>query len=203
MLLERINFLFYFYFVLINSRVDDHSINCEQSTDGGVHLQRNAKWTRLVHPWWNWQYHSPSYLLWRSGCWNLRLLNFHPGVFKRLLISWCSIYSIASNDISINICQHLFQTNSLGVGAHWAKYDAWRVGDTKLDWFGAQPGQGTYNDATAYGTPLAWTTSNQAISGYHPLNKYAHACIQFMTLTHSNWHLYGSHYWWIDRIWLW
>ncbi len=66
------------------------------------------------------------------------------------------------------------QTNSLGIGAHWEKYDAWRVGDTKLDWFGPQPGQGTYMGSTAFGTPLAWTTDNQAKSGYHPLNKYSH-----------------------------
>lgn len=36
-------------------------------------------------------------------------------------------------------------TNSLGTDpALFGKYDAWREGDTKLDWWGPQVGQGTY-----------------------------------------------------------
>jgi alpha-amylase len=53
--------------------------------------------------------------------------------------------------------------NSLGTGTPWASYDAWRVGDTKLDWFGTQAGQGTYLGSSAFGTPLAWTTSNSTL----------------------------------------
>jgi alpha-amylase len=63
------------------------------------------------------------------------------------------------------------KTNSLGVGAAWAGYDAWRVGDTKLDWFGAQAGQGNYMGNPAFGTPLALTTNNPAKPEYQPLNK--------------------------------
>jgi alpha-amylase len=59
----------------------------------------------------------------------------------------------------------------LGVGAPWESYDAWRIGDTKLDWFGAQAGQGTYMDSSAFGTPLAWTTSNSILPEYQELNK--------------------------------
>jgi alpha-amylase len=63
------------------------------------------------------------------------------------------------------------KTNSLGTGTSWQKYDAWRIGDTKLDWYGAQKGQGTYNGALAQGTPMAWTTDNPAAPEYQPLNK--------------------------------
>lgn len=63
------------------------------------------------------------------------------------------------------------KTNSLGNGSPWASYDAWRVGDSKLDWFGAQAGQGTYMGITAFGTPLGWTTNNPANPAYQPLNK--------------------------------
>ncbi|EFX66440.1 hypothetical protein DAPPUDRAFT_229423 [Daphnia pulex] len=78
-------------------------------------------------------------------------------------------------DAESSTCAISIQTNSLGNGVPWAKYDAWRVGDTKLDWFGAQPGQGTYMGTTAFGTPLAWTTSNSAKPEYQPLNKWGDA----------------------------
>jgi alpha-amylase len=61
--------------------------------------------------------------------------------------------------------------NSLGVGTPWVGYDAWRVGDTKLDWLGAQAGQGTYMGSPAFGTPLVWTANNSAKPEYQELNK--------------------------------
>lgn len=64
----------------------------------------------------------------------------------------------------------IWQATSLGTGPHWAKYDAWREGDTKLDWFGVQPGQGIYETYVAYGTPLAWTTNAPGENGYQQLN---------------------------------
>ena len=63
------------------------------------------------------------------------------------------------------------QVNSLGIGTPWAGYNAWRVGDTKLDWFGAQKGQESFNGNPASGTPMAWTTNNPAKPEYQPLNK--------------------------------
>ncbi len=79
--------LFYFYFVLINSWVDndnlyhnvvDHPVTWDQSKNGGVHLQIYDTRTGHVHPWWNRQYR-PSDLPGRRQCRNLWLRNFHRG----------------------------------------------------------------------------------------------------------------------------
>ncbi|XP_037799098.1 alpha-amylase-like [Penaeus monodon] len=70
--------------------------------------------------------------------------------------------------------------SSLGTDSHYAKYDAWREGDTKLDWFGAQAGQGSYMGAAASGSPLAWTTNQAGGAGHQDLNTF------------------GEHYWMID-----
>ena len=51
-------------------------------------------------------------------------------------------------------------------------YNAWRVGDTKLDWYFAQEGQGTHNGASAMGTPGVWTTNDPSHDGYQELNTY-------------------------------
>ncbi|XP_057380580.1 alpha-amylase-like [Daphnia carinata] len=69
-------------------------------------------------------------------------------------------------------CSISINATALGTGTHWAKYDAWRVGDTKLDWFGVQPGQGIYQTYVAYGTPLAWTTNVPGTNGYQQLNTW-------------------------------
>lgn len=66
----------------------------------------------------------------------------------------------------------LKQINSLGASTHYDKYNGWRVGDSKLDWFGAETGQGTYTGQAPEGTPLAWTSSTSTSPGYQPLNKY-------------------------------
>ncbi|KAI9550247.1 hypothetical protein GHT06_001534 [Daphnia sinensis] len=89
------------------------------------------------------------------------------GVNKETIRPSCaSDVNAATSDCSISI-----NATSLGTGSHWAKYDAWRVGDTKLDWFGAQPGQGYYQTFGAFGTPLAWTT-NEPGDGYQQLNTW-------------------------------
>ncbi|KAK3885398.1 hypothetical protein Pcinc_010396 [Petrolisthes cinctipes] len=61
-------------------------------------------------------------------------------------------------------------TNLLGTIQHYEKYNAWRVGDTRLDWSGAQPGQDVYQGIPAEGTPLVWTTNNVLSPGYQELN---------------------------------
>jgi hypothetical protein len=66
------------------------------------------------------------------------------------------------------------QVNSLGNGTSWEKYDAWRIGDTKLDWYGAQKGQGTYMGTSASGTPMALTTNVKGKPEYQELNKYSY-----------------------------
>lgn len=62
------------------------------------------------------------------------------------------------------------QTNSLGTGTSWAGYDGWRLGDTKLDWFGPETGQGAYGGITPQGTPVAWTSATATNPSYQPLN---------------------------------
>ncbi|XP_046634592.1 alpha-amylase-like isoform X2 [Daphnia pulicaria] len=88
-----------------------------------------------------------------------------------------TVRPICQDDVNAETsdCAISIEVNSLGVGTHWAKYDAWRVGDTKLDWFGAQVGQGTYNGLPAYGTPLAWTTNKPDQIQHHPLNEWGDA----------------------------
>ena len=89
---------------------------------------------------------------------------FHNYFFKNRdthLLSMLKFFFLISFD----------QVNSLGIGTPWAGYNAWRVGDTKLDWFGAQKGQESFNGNPASGTPMAWTTNNPAKPEYQPLNK--------------------------------
>ncbi|CAG0888559.1 unnamed protein product [Cyprideis torosa] len=90
----------------------------------------------------------------------------------------CNNYNSAAD----NPCAVSIQTESLGSTSHYDKYNAWRVGDTKLDWFGSapEPGQGEYNGVPASGTPLAWTSSSSSSPGYQPLNTY------------------GDHYWMVS-----
>nr|CAH0104526.1 unnamed protein product [Daphnia galeata] len=69
-------------------------------------------------------------------------------------------------------CSISIQVNSLGTGTPWTSYDAWRNGDTKLEWFGTQAGLGTYLGSSAFGTPLAWTKSNSTLPEYQKLTKW-------------------------------
>ncbi|KAA0192642.1 hypothetical protein HAZT_HAZT001198 [Hyalella azteca] len=85
-----------------------------------------------------------------------------------------------TDDVTTDPCAIDHTVNSLGTTTHYDKYNAWSEGDTKLDWFGAEAGQGTYGGQAASGTPLAWTSSNPSNPGYQPLNKY------------------GDHYWMLD-----
>ncbi|CAG0902207.1 unnamed protein product [Darwinula stevensoni] len=83
-------------------------------------------------------------------------------------------------DAETSECAISITTNSLGETAHYEKYNSWREGDTKLDWYGVQTGQGTFNGQPADGSPLAWTSHLTASPGYQPLNTY------------------GEHYWMLD-----
>ncbi|XP_022105424.1 uncharacterized protein LOC110987206 [Acanthaster planci] len=69
-----------------------------------------------------------------------------------------------------------------------AQYNAWKTGDNFLDWYGVEDGQNTYNNVSAEGTPLIWTTNNSSNTanvatdgyGYTPLNQW------------------GANYWMVD-----
>jgi len=56
---------------------------------------------------------------------------------------------------------------------HYADYRSWAVGDTVLDWQGAEDGQGEASgQRTAGGSPTVWTTDDQSNTAtYHSLNK--------------------------------
>lgn len=75
-----------------------------------------------------------------------------------------------SADVETDPCAIDIDTKLLGTIAHYEKYNAWRVGDTRLDWSGGQPGQDVYQGIPAEGTPLAWTTNNVLSPGYQELN---------------------------------
>ena len=75
-------------------------------------------------------------------------------------------------DAATSACAIGIETTSLGATVHYDKYNAWRVGDTKLDWYGVQVGQGSYSGQVASGTPLAWTSNDATQPGYQSLNKY-------------------------------
>ncbi|KAJ8298305.1 hypothetical protein KUTeg_024836, partial [Tegillarca granosa] len=85
-----------------------------------------------------------------------------------------------SNDASTSNCAIPIRNHKIGTGAHYAGFHAWQVGDTHLDWYGAEQGQGSYHGKTAQGTPAVWTTNKPNHAGYSDLNTY------------------GDHYWLID-----
>ncbi|KAK3852672.1 hypothetical protein Pcinc_040753 [Petrolisthes cinctipes] len=85
-----------------------------------------------------------------------------------------------TSDTETDPCAIDITTNSLGTTSHYDKYNSWRVGDTKLDWNGAQTAQGSYSGQVASGTPLAWTSNSQGSPGYQDLNTF------------------GDHYWMVD-----
>ena len=81
----------------------------------------------------------------------------------RLLVVECS------NDCSIPI-RHCLETTPNT--AHYSGYRSWAVGDTLLDWYGAEQGQGTVSGCAASGSPAVWTTNDQSnTAAYHHLNK--------------------------------
>jgi len=78
---------------------------------------------------------------------------------------------------STSACAIPIISSSLGTTAHYDKYNAWRVGDSKLDWYGGEPGQGSYQGSQAQGTPTVWTSNLASSPGYQPDNTW------------------GDHYW--------
>jgi alpha-amylase len=85
-----------------------------------------------------------------------------------------------SSDAATSACAIYISHNSLGTTSHYDKYNAWRVNNDKLNWYGAQPNQGTYQGTKAAGTPTAWTSNNPSSPGYQPDN------------------VWGDHYWKVD-----
>ena len=90
--------------------------------------------------------------------------------FERLLLdTGCSTNAGTSG------CAIPIKHRPLGTSAHFAKYNAWSVGDNFLDWYGAESGQGTYQGQVAEGTPAVWTTNVAGQTGHNDLNTYVSA----------------------------
>ncbi|CAG0880034.1 unnamed protein product [Cyprideis torosa] len=85
-----------------------------------------------------------------------------------------------SEDAATSACAIDISTRSLGETEHYSKYNSWREEDNKLDWYGAERSQGTYNGQSAEGSPLAWTSSSSGSPGYQELNTF------------------GDHYWMLE-----
>ncbi|CAH1784331.1 unnamed protein product [Owenia fusiformis] len=85
-----------------------------------------------------------------------------------------------TDDAKTSACAIPISVKSIGATSHYDKYNAWRVGDEHLDWYGRETDQGTFNGIQAEGTPAAWTSDSQASSGYNPLNRF------------------GEHYWMVE-----
>ncbi|KHJ99108.1 alpha amylase, catalytic domain protein [Oesophagostomum dentatum] len=56
--------------------------------------------------------------------------------------------------------------------ASFSEYKAWSYNDNYLDFQGAEYYQGLHNGGRAYGTPLIWSTNEQADPSYQKYNKY-------------------------------
>ena len=80
-------------------------------------------------------------------------------------------FSGCTENAATSPCAISIAYNSLGTSSHYAKYNDWSVGDTKLDWYGREPGQGTHNGAQAEGSVMAWTSNQQGSPGYQDLNR--------------------------------
>jgi len=84
-----------------------------------------------------------------------------------------------TENAATSACAVSITHNDMGSTPHYDGYNDWKVGDTKLDWYGAESGQGTHGGVTAVGTPLVWTSDDPTSAGYQPTSK-------------------GEHYWMVD-----
>lgn len=91
---------------------------------------------------------------------------FIRGGIDQIIRPGCEIEDAETSPCAISI-----SVNSLGSGDPYLSYNAYRLNDTKLDWYGAQVNQGTYLGKPASGTPMAWTTNVPTAPEYQPLNK--------------------------------
>ena len=82
-----------------------------------------------------------------------------------------SCFKGCHSDPETDPCSMSIEHNPLGTGDHYEKYNAWRQGDTKLNWYGAMEGQGDYQGIEAAGTPCVWTTNQLGHPGYQEDNR--------------------------------
>ena len=97
----------------------------------------------------------------------LLITNLEPNPIMMVNSLFCARITVPSID-NADPNKHINYCNIFCIEA----YNAWRIGDTKLDWYFAQEGQGTHNGASAMGTPGVWTTNDASHDGYQELNTY-------------------------------
>ena len=74
-------------------------------------------------------------------------------------------------DARTDPCAIEIRTRLLGTTSTYDEYDAWRVGDDHLDWYGPEIAQGSYASVPASGTPLHWTSNDPFNPNYQELNE--------------------------------
>ena len=76
----------------------------------------------------------------------------------------CVVGDALADNCSIGI-----RVNQLGGGlSHFADYNRWALGDSRLDWYYRQAGQAQ----DAWGTPMVWTTDDVTDYRHRPQNQY-------------------------------
>ncbi|KAK6172969.1 hypothetical protein SNE40_016515 [Patella caerulea] len=83
-------------------------------------------------------------------------------------------------DANTSPCAISINHPDLGSSTFFSKYNAWKVGDNFLDFYGGEAGQASFGNQPAEGSPAVWTSSVAGDAGYNPLNKW------------------GMHYWMLD-----
>ena len=76
-----------------------------------------------------------------------------------------------SDNAATSPCALDISHNSIGTTEHYDKYNDWASGDSHLDWYGAESGQGQSGGMSPLGTPMAWTSDDPSSAGYQELNK--------------------------------
>lgn len=75
-------------------------------------------------------------------------------------------------DARTSECALDIRIRSLGSGSGFDQYNAYKTGDMKLDFYGAEFHQGTYKGREADGTAMQWTSNNPDNKLYNSFNRH-------------------------------
>jgi len=76
-----------------------------------------------------------------------------------------------TNDARTSECAIDIRIKEVGRGAGFDQYNAYRNGDMKLDFYGAESNQAQFHGTEASGTAMQWTTNDQGNQLYHSFNR--------------------------------
>lgn len=77
-----------------------------------------------------------------------------------------------TGDARTSDCALDIRIRSVGNGAHFDLYNAYKNGDMKLDFYGAEYNQARFHGVEADGTAMQWTTNDQDSQLYNSFNGY-------------------------------